>query len=139
MGSVQKSMRIPQKMAEDIQAIAMQSGKDFSTVTKELLEEAVKLRRCPGIVFSDGVSGKRARIAGTGVEVWEVIAGSKSVNDDFERLKKMYHWLTEVQLRSAWGYYRAYSDEIERLIAQNGSWTRETAMEKYPFLRGSGM
>ncbi len=136
MGSVQKSMRIPAKMAEDIQAIAMQSGKDFSTVTKELLEEAVKMRRCPGIVFSEGISGKRARIAGTGMEVWEVIAGSKSVKDDFERLKKMYHWLAEAQLRSAWGYYSAYPDEIERLVEQNNGWTRETTLERYPFLRG---
>ncbi len=79
MTSVQKSMRIPKEMVEGIQGIAQQSGKDFSTVTKQLLEEALKMHRCPGIVFSEGVSGRRARIAGTGIEVWEVIASYKSV------------------------------------------------------------
>ena len=123
MGSVQKSMRIPEKMIKEIQAIAQESGKDFSAMTKELLEEAVKMHRCPGIVFSEGVSGKRARIAGTGLEVWEIIANYKSVGENFERLQIIYHWLKELQLRAALGYYRAYSDEIEQLITQNESWT----------------
>ena len=86
MASVQKSMRFPEEMVREIQSIARQSGKDFSTITKELLEEALKMHRCPGIVFTEGVSARRARIAGTGIEVWEVIANYKSVGEDFERL-----------------------------------------------------
>ena len=115
MGSVQKSMRMPEEMVKEIQAIAQESGKDFSAMTKEMLEEAVKMHRCPGIVFSEGVSGKRARIAGTGLEVWEVIANYKRVGENIKRLKTTYHWLTELQLRAALGYYRAYSDYREVL------------------------
>ncbi len=137
MASVQKSMRIPEKMVKEIQALARQSGKDFSTMTKELLEEAVKMHRCPGIVFSEGVSGKRARIAGTGIEVWEVIANYKSVDKNFERLQNTYHWLTELQLRAALGYYHAYPQEIEQLITQNENWTKEIVQKRYPFLAGS--
>ena len=136
MGSVQKSMRIPKKMIEEIQAIARKSGKDFSSMTKELLEEAVKMHRCPGIVFSEGVSGKRARIAGTGLEVWEIITNYKSVGENFERLQNTYHWLPELQLRAALGYYRAYSDEIEQLITQNESWTTDSIQKRYPLLAG---
>ena len=137
MGSVQKSMRIPEKMIKEIQAIARESGKDFSAMTKELLEEAVKMHRCPGIVFSEGVNGKRARIAGTGLEVWEVIANYKSVGENFERLKTAYHWLAELQLRAALGYYHAYSDEIEQLIDQNESWTTDSIRKRHPLLVGS--
>lgn len=137
MGSAQKSMRIPEKMLKEIQALALESGKDFSTMTKELLEEAVKMHRCPGIVFSEGVSGKKARVAGTGLEVWEVIANFKSVAENFERLKTAYHWLTDLQLRAALGYYRAYPDEIDELIGQNESWTTDSIRKRHPILVGS--
>ncbi len=108
-------------------------------MTGELLQDVVKLHRCPGIVFAEGVSGRRAAIDGTGIEVWEMVANWKSADCDFERLKKSYHWLAEAQLWSALGYFRAYPDEIENLIAQNESWTKESLSEKYPFLGGSGI
>ncbi len=137
MTSVQKSMRIPKAMVEDIQGIAQQSGKDFSTVTKELLDEALRMHRCPGIVFSEGVSGRRARIAGTGIEVWEVIANYKSVGEDVARLFTTLHWLSELQLRAALGYYRAYPKEIAHLMVQNENWTQESTYKRFPFLAGS--
>jgi len=127
-------MRIPKKMVEEIQGIALQSGKDFSATTKELLEEAIKMHRCPGIIFAEGVSGRRARIVGTGIDVWEVIANYKSFGEDLERLNTIYHWLTELQLRAALAYYNAYPEEVDNLIAQNENWTRESVQEKYPFL-----
>ena len=137
MTSVQKSMRIPKEMVEGIQGIARQSGKDFSTVTKQLLEEALKMHRCPGIVFSEGVSGCRARLAGTGIEVWEVIANYRSVGEDAERLQATFSWLSELQLRAALGYYRAYPEEIDQLMARNENWTPESIYKRYPFLAGN--
>jgi hypothetical protein len=74
MGAVQKSLRIPEDTVNQIEQMARESGCDFSAMTKDLLMEAVKMRRCPGIIFADGVTGRRARIAGTGLEVWEIIA-----------------------------------------------------------------
>ena len=134
MTTIQKSMRIPEKLITELQSISQESGKDFSTVTKELLQEAIKMRHCPGVIFTEGVSGCRARIAGTGIEVWELIAGYKSVDEDFQRLRSVYHWLTDQQLRSSIGYWKAYPDEIDRLIAQNESWTCEKINKRYPFL-----
>jgi len=88
MASVQKSMRIPKELVEEIQDMAQKSGKNFSTITKNLLEEAIKMHRCPGIAFAEGVSARRARIAGTGIDVWEVIANYNTVGQDLERLSK---------------------------------------------------
>jgi uncharacterized protein (DUF433 family) len=134
MGAVQKSLRIPQGTFEEIERIARETGRDFSSIAKDLLAEAIKMRRCPGIVFADGVSGRRARIAGTGLEVWEVISTYRSVNQDSSRLQKAYHWLTEQQLRAAIGYYTAYRQEIDELIKLNESWSTETVTERFPFL-----
>ncbi len=139
MSAVQKSLRIPQETLEEIERIARESGRDFSSVAKDLLTEAIKMRRCPGIVFADGVSGRRARVAGTGLEVWEIITNYKSVNQDFERLQKTYHWLTEQQLRAAIGYHIAYHEEIDHQIERNESWTKEAVVKHYPYLRRGDM
>jgi len=132
--TVQKSLRIPRETFDDIEKIASETGREFSAIAKDLLAEAVKMRRCPGIVFVDGVRGKKAKIAGTGLDVWEIIATYKSVNNKFTRLRKAYHWLSGQQLQSAIGYYTAYRDEIDRLIEQNESWNSKTVIHRYPFL-----
>jgi len=134
MRAVQKSLRIPQDTFKEIERIADESGRDFSSTTKDLLMEAIKMRRCPGVVFANGVSGRRARIAGSGLEVWEVISNYRNVNQDFQRLRRTYHWLTEQQLSAAIGYYVSYCDEIDRLIERNESWSKEKVVKKYPFL-----
>ena len=138
MRAVQKSLRIPQETLEEIEKIAHMSSSDFSSIAKDLLTEAIKMRRCPGIVFADGVSGRRARIAGTGLEVWEIIATYKGVNENVKRLRKAYHWLTAQQLRAAIGYYTTYPEEINRQIKLNESWSKEMVAKDYPYLSRSG-
>jgi len=134
MRTVQKSLRIPQEIANKIKEIADANDRDFSTVANELLAEAVKIRRCPCILFSDGPSGRRAVLAGTGLDVWEVIATYKSLHRDIVRLRRAYHWLSEPQLRAALGYYAAYPDEVERQIARNDAWTKEGIAQRHPSL-----
>lgn len=134
MSTVQKSLRIPDEIAKAIEEAAETSGRDFSTVANELIAEAVKMRRCPGILFADGPSGRRARISGTGLDVWEVIATYQGVERDVERLHRAYHWLSEPQLRAALGYYAAYPEEIDRQVARNAVWTKDRLAERYPSL-----
>jgi len=138
MPTIQKSIRIQEKTLKEIEQISRDSGKDFSAVANELLEEAVRMKRCPGIIFTEGTTGRRARIAGTGIEVWEVIATYKGIAEDFARLRQAYHWLTEQQLRAAVGYYTVYKEEIDNLIKKNEGLTKEHVHKRYPFLiRGS--
>ena len=132
--TVQKSLRIPWETFDDIEKIAGETGREFSSIAKDLLAEAIKMRRCPGIVFVNGVRGRKAKIAGTGLDVWEIIATYISVNNNFPRLRKAYHWLSDQQLQAAIGYYTAYRDEIDRLIEQNESWSSKTVIDHYPFL-----
>jgi uncharacterized protein (DUF433 family) len=125
--------------AHEIEKMARETGRDFSAVTKDLLAESIKARRCPGVVFSDGVSGRRAKVAGSGLDVWEVVATYKSVEQDLKRLEMAYHWLTQQQLRSALGYYFSYKKEIDELIDRNKSWTNESVIGRYPYLKGDGV
>lgn len=134
MPTLQKSLRLTDSIVRDIDEIAREHKKDFTAVTNELLEEAIKAHRCPGIVFSEGVSGRKARIAGTGIEVWEVLAAYQSMGKIFKRLRQSYHWLTEQQLKAALGYYALYAGEIDALLVTNEEWTPEKIKQKYPFL-----
>jgi uncharacterized protein (DUF433 family) len=134
MAGVQKSLRLPQETLQEIERMAQESGKDFSAVTKDLLEEAIKMRRCPGIVFAEGTSGRRARVSASGIEVWEIIATYQSLKKDGGRLKKTYHWLSPEQLRAALAFYSAYPEQIDRQIEKNQRWNQEEIRKRYPFM-----
>ena len=64
-----------------------------------------------------------------------IIAGYKGMNQDWNRLKKAYSWLTEEQLRAALNYYSCYPDEIESRIEADAAIAPETLYERYPFMR----
>lgn len=134
MAGVQKSLRIPEALVRSVEDLAKMSGRDFTATANELLDEAVKMRRFPGIVFADGPAGRRARIAGTGLDVWEVVAAYLSVDRDPARLRQALSWLAEAPLRSALAYYTAYPDEIDLRIAANERWTPEELKARHPAL-----
>ena len=134
MGTVQKSLRLPEEAVKEIEALASRNGKDFSGLARDLLIEAVKMRRCPGISFADGPSGRRARIAGTGIDVWELIASFKAVGNSYDKLKQTYHWLSDQQIRSALSFYALYPHEIDERIDRNEDLTQEKVFKRFPFL-----
>lgn len=61
MKGIQKSLRLPEETLKEIEQLATDTGRDFSAVTKDLLREAIKMRRCPGIIFAEGLKGKMGR------------------------------------------------------------------------------
>jgi uncharacterized protein (DUF433 family) len=134
VGAIQKSLRLPEETVKEIDRISRESGEDFSTTAKALLEQAIKMRRCPGIIFASGISGRRARVAGTGIEVWEIIAEYKCSGRDPKRIQEAFHWLTPGQIKAALGYYAAYPQEIDDLTALNEVWTEETLRRRHPTL-----
>jgi uncharacterized protein (DUF433 family) len=131
MGTITKSLRIPKETVQEIERTSR--GRDFSAAAIELLNEALKMRRCPGILFADGPTGRRARVAGTGLDVWEVIATYRSVGESFKRLKAAYPQLDDVKLRAALSYYECYPGEIDNRISDNEAWTPQTLKARYPF------
>ena len=134
MPGIQKSLRFPSETVEEINKLSEETGKNFTTMTIDLLSEAIKIRRCPGVIFADGVSGRRARIAGTGLEIWEIIASYDSLGKNLVRLKKTYHWLSAEQLRAALGYYESFPEEIDHLIKLNNDWGRDKIKKRHPLL-----
>jgi uncharacterized protein (DUF433 family) len=129
MSTVQRSFRIKEPILQEIDKI--RKNRPANALANELLEEALKMRRCPGIIFSEGVSGRRARIAGTGVEVWEVIYEYQILGENIKSLKKALSHLTERQLVAALSYYRYYPEEINELIQDNEAITPEVVKGRF--------
>jgi uncharacterized protein (DUF433 family) len=134
MTSIQKCIRLPEATVKEIESAAANSGRDFSSVARDLLVEAVKMKNCPGIVFADGPTGRRARVSGTGIDVWEIVAAFKGVGEKYTELKKAYHWIGESQLRSALAYYALYPEEIDARIERNQDLNSEKIAKRFPFL-----
>lgn len=136
MTTIQKSFRIKEPILQEIETI--RKDKPANAVANELLEEALKMRRCPGIIFADGMTGRRARIAGTGVEVWEVVNEYQIVGEDVDGLKKAFPHLSERQLIAALNYERIYPEEIDALIRNNEAITPDTVAGRFSLIKKRG-
>lgn len=129
------SLRLPEPVRTAIEEAVRRTGRDFSSVAIEMLAEAVKMRRIPGIAFADGPAGRVARVSGTGLEVYEVVCVYREMGEEWARLREAFHWLTEHQLRAALAYAAAYPEEIEERLRDEERWTAETLWRSYPFTR----
>ena len=78
---------MPEDVRKEIEREQKVRGTTFSAVAVSLLREAIRMRRVPGIHFVEGVGGsRRAAVAGTGLEVWEIVRTYKEVGEDYGEL-----------------------------------------------------
>ncbi|MBI4522054.1 MAG: DUF433 domain-containing protein [Gemmatimonadetes bacterium] len=134
MSTKARGLRLPAELERDIKREGSARGQSWSATALELLSEGVRMRRAPGIVFADGATGRRAVVAGTGLDVWEIIAAwHQAADEDFEQLKRNYPWLSEAQLKAALGYYELYPEEIDARLQQQKEWTLERVRRELPF------
>lgn len=138
MSAKPRGIRLGSALEREIEEEAHLRGQSFSAVSAELLKEAVRMRRAPGIIFTDGPAGRRATIAGTGLDVWEVIGRYKHLEGDTAKTREEFSWLTDLQFRAALSYYKLYPDEIDARLVREEQWTPEKVYERYPFLAPRG-
>lgn len=139
MAAVPKTIRMPDEVRLPLEEEAHFTRRDFSSVANEMLLEGIKMRRIPGVVFANSPSGGRvARVAGAGLEVFEVVQGYRSVENSWARLKEAFHWLSDTQLRAALAYAEAYPDEVEERIRRDERWSGEAVWKRYPFMSPKG-
>jgi len=88
------------------------------TLARRYIEEGLRMDEHPLIRFADGPAGRRARLAGTGKDVWEIIA---AVGDNGGGPAGAARYL-EIPLgliQAAIAYYGNYTSEIDQLIELN--------------------
>lgn len=136
LSSRAKGIRVPLEIDQAVRDEMKRRGVgEWSTMVVELVSEGLRMRRAPGVVFVDGPVGRRPVIAGTGLDVWEVIAAWHEVGRDYRRLRAAYDWLTEPQLRAALSYYEAYPAEIDERLERERALTPDAAQASFPFIR----
>jgi uncharacterized protein (DUF433 family) len=129
MSSPTTTLRLRTHLRDQISRLAKRHRRSFSEVAQDLIEEALRLRACPGIYFADEPTGRVAKVAGTGLGVWELIRDYLESNRDEAALRKLFPHLSGGQIKAALLYYSKYPDEIDDAIAENRSLTMEAIQE----------
>ena len=88
------------------------------TLAQRYVEEGLRMDDHPLIRFVDGPAGRRARLVGTGKDVWEVIAAVRENSGDAVETAR-YLEIPLGLVQAAITYYGAYRDEIDQWIEAN--------------------
>ncbi len=70
------SLRLPDDVRERLDNESQRISAAPSTLAVALIDEGLRMRRFPGIVFRDGPTGRRAGLA-RGPDVWEIVRDLK--------------------------------------------------------------
>jgi len=127
MATPTTTLRLNARLRADIDRLARKSRRTFSDVTHTLLDEALRMRACPGIYFADEPAGREAKIAGTGLGVWEVLRDYLAAGRDEGKLRRAFPQLSAAQIRAALLYYEKYQAEVDAEIAESATPARELA------------
>src|SRR5687767_6087845 len=97
------TMRLRRSLRKDLETTALRTRRSVADVAQELLDEALRMRQCPGIYFADEPSGRTAKIGGTGLAVWEVVRDFTS-DQNSARIRKAFPQLSQAQVTAALMY-----------------------------------
>ena len=112
------SLRLPEATLDRLGARARSRSVAPRTLAQRYVEEGIRTDEHPLIRFVDGPAGRRARLQGTGLDVWEVISVVRD-NDGHERAAADYLDIALGLVQAAVAYYGAYRDEIDEWIELN--------------------
>jgi uncharacterized protein (DUF433 family) len=121
MATPTKTIRLRPKLRAEIERLARRRQRSFSEVAQTLLEEAIQMQGCPGIYFADEPAGRVAKVAGTGLGVWEVIRDYKTAKGDEKALRKWFPHVSPAQLRAGILYYAKFPHEVDAAIADDAA------------------
>jgi uncharacterized protein (DUF433 family) len=118
------SLRLGEATIERLGRRAKRAHLPPRTLAQRYVEEGLRMDEHPLVRFVDGPAGRRARLHGTGLDVWEVIATVRDGDNDLGEGAE-YLRIPLGLVQAAVAYYGAYRDEIDVLIADNESQAAE--------------
>jgi uncharacterized protein (DUF433 family) len=112
------SLRLPEATVDRLAAHAARRRLAPRTLAQRYVEEGLRMEDHPLVRFVDGVSGRRARIVGTALDVWEVVAVVRDNEGDVGATAD-YLEVALGLVQAAVTYYGAYAAEIDQWIELN--------------------
>lgn len=112
------SFRLQEALLERLNEEAGAAGMSVTSLVSALLDEGLKTRRFPGIVYRNGPTGRRAALVG-GPDVWELVRAIKNAPGDGER--RIRHVAGQLglpvqRLQLAVDFYMRFPEEIDERI-----------------------
>lgn len=126
------SLRLADDTAEHLKARARRLRMPPRTLAQRLVDEGLRMEEHPLVRFAEGPVGRRARMVGSGVDVWEVVATVRDNGGDVGEAAR-YLEMPLGLVQAAVAYYGAHPSEIDEWIALN---EQESAEAQSAWLAG---
>jgi uncharacterized protein (DUF433 family) len=110
------SVRLSPHLDELISREARRRRRSKGVVLEMLADEALRTWRFPGVAFRGSDWNRRAWVIGTALDVWEIVAASRSFGSPQEMSANTD--LSESQIRLALAYFAEFPEEIEEAIRE---------------------
>jgi uncharacterized protein (DUF433 family) len=112
------TLRLQAVTLDRLRTRAKRLGTPPRTLAQRYVDEGLRQDQHPLVHFVDGVSGRRAALVGSGLDVWEVIATVRDNNNDLEEAAQ-YLGVSLGLVQAAVAYYGEYRAEIDSEMADN--------------------
>ena len=112
------SFRLPEELLDRLDAESRSARTSVTQLVAALLDEGLKIRRFPGVVYRTGPAGRRAALLG-GPDVWEVARDrAHAPGQGMERVENVAAevGLPVTSVLLAVDFYAAFPGEIDALI-----------------------
>ena len=121
-----------------LKSSAERSDVSISSLAERLIDEGLRMRAHPAVVFRDGTSGRRAALAGgpAVVEVIGAIVGGDVPADERRSRASDFLGIPTGLVDAAIAYYAEYPEEIDEQLARRevladeleAAWSRQRAV-----------
>ncbi|MGH3372687.1 MAG: hypothetical protein ACRDPR_22095 [Nocardioidaceae bacterium] len=113
------SFRLPEALLDRLEAESRTKGVSVTGLVAVLLDEGLKVRRFPGVVYRDGPTGRRAGLVG-GPDIWEVVRDLRHAPG--KGVKRIEHLaaatgLSAARIRLAADFYAEFPEEVDARVA----------------------
>ena len=115
---VHRSFRFAPQTLDGLEERAQEAGLSVTALAERYLREGMRRDRHPAITFLDGPAGRRASVAGTGLDVWEVVETVRH-NGGSVPEAAAYLAVPEALVRNGLRYYADHPDEIDAWVDAN--------------------
>ena len=135
------SFRLPDELLDRLDVESRAADTSVTSLVALLLDEGLKTRQFPGIVYREGPTGRRAGLLG-GPDVWEIVRDLRHTPG--RGMERIGHLAVELDLSQdrvqlAADFYAAFPDEIDARIEtdeQAAEHSRQLAARRERLLSG---
>lgn len=115
------SFRLPEELLDRLEVESRSARTSVTQLVSVVLDEGLKTRRFPGVVYRAGPAGRRAALVG-GPDLWEVVRDlAHTSGRGVDRVENLVAetGLPAASVLLAADFYAAFPEEIDALIDAN--------------------